>query len=231
MPAPAAARQPERSASGWFAAAAARRLLRLEQRALLPLVAGCYGRTGLYLRCDESVSAELAGNVLQRVLRLHARDGRWHGDVVCEPDALPLLRESVDLVVLLHAIECTALPRALLGEIERVLVPEGNVIVLALNPYSPWRLRWMGSGLHALGAGRCCALLREAGLEPSRLSRVGPVLPWMKQASRDPGGAWFSALGACRAAYLVQARKRRAGMTPLRPAAGQVSLDASVRAG
>jgi SAM-dependent methyltransferase len=233
MPAPAAARQPERSAPGWFSAASARHLLRLEQRHALPLIATCFGRTGLYLRCEESAPAELSGNMLQRVMCLFRAGRQLHGDLVCAEHELPLLRESVELVVLLHALEGASDPRLILGEVERVLAPEGSVIVLGLNPYSLWRARWLGTGLRSTGAGRCRGLLREAGLEAVRLTGVGPVLPWVRASDRRIADrdARFDPFAVWRASYLIHARKRRAGLTPLRARSGNVSFEPGIRAG
>ena len=49
--------------------------------------------------------------------------------------------ESLDLVVLPHSLELDADPHAALREVERVLVPEGKVVICCLNPASLWGLR------------------------------------------------------------------------------------------
>ena len=55
--------------------------------------------------------------------------------------ALPFPAASLDLVVLPHALELNADPHATLREVERVLVPEGRVVICGLNPASLWGLR------------------------------------------------------------------------------------------
>lgn len=221
MPSPAAARQPEHPGGRWFGLPLAQRLLREEQRQAIPLLTSCYGQTGLYARAFETAPAELSGNMLQSVLRLHREPTRLSGDLTCRDVELPLLRESVDLVYLLHALEGCADPLAWLTEIERVLAPEGNLMLVVLNPYSLWRLRWSASGLRAPGAGRCRAMLRDTGFEVMQLRGVGPMLPWLRDhrwiagpeaGERDLWSVW-------RAGYLIQARKRRRGLTPVRPRA------------
>ena len=66
---------------------------------------------------------------------------------------LPLASESVDLLVLPHLLETCDEPHALLREVERVLRPEGRVIVTGCNPISLWgfgfgncppRQQWIG---------------------------------------------------------------------------------------
>jgi SAM-dependent methyltransferase len=59
----------------------------------------------------------------------------------CEFDALPFEAASLDLVVLPHALELARDPHQTLREVERVLRPEGRVVILGLNPASSWGLR------------------------------------------------------------------------------------------
>jgi SAM-dependent methyltransferase len=63
----------------------------------------------------------------------------------CEFDALPFDGQSLDLLVLPHALELARDPHLALREVERVLRPEGRVVIVGLNPYSLWGLRqWLG---------------------------------------------------------------------------------------
>ena len=54
--------------------------------------------------------------------------------LVANPDSLPLVSDSVDVVVLPHGLEFTENPHAALREAERVLVGEGHLILTAFNP-------------------------------------------------------------------------------------------------
>ena len=232
MPAPAAARQSEAPGVGWFATALAQRLLRVEQHEAIPALTGCFGRHGLYLRCDATAPADLSGNLLQSVLHLHGAHGRLRGDLDCEESALPLQRESADLVYLLHVLESCADPHALMLEIERVLAPDGTLLLVVLNPYSLWRSRWAGSGARPWSFGACRALLRDTGLEVVRHCGLGPVLPWLREGAglslhagqRDPWSVW-------RAGYLVRARKHRPALTPIRPMPATVAFGSGMRTG
>lgn len=226
MPAPVAARQLEGPGARWFATPSARRLLHEEQRQAIPPLTACFGQAGLYVRGDAGAAAALSGNMMQHVHVLHRGANGLEGDWICRDDELPLLRESVDLVYLLHALEGSPAPAGLLGELERVLTPEGNLMLVMLNPYSLWRARWFGSGLAPIGAGRCRAALRSAGFEVMRYHGLGPILPWLgaqpwvslpSAGARDPFAVW-------RAGYLMQARKRRRTLTPVRSRPGSVTL-------
>jgi SAM-dependent methyltransferase len=59
----------------------------------------------------------------------------------CEFDALPFPDASIDLVVLPHSLELARDPHLTLREVERVLVPEGRVVIAGFNPASLWGLR------------------------------------------------------------------------------------------
>lgn len=232
MPAPLAARQSDAPGVGWFATPLGQRLIRAEQHEAIPLLTGCYGRHGVYLRCAEAAPAELSGNMLQSVLRLYGDGGRLRGDLDCEEPALPLQRESADLVYLLHMLESCADPHALMLEIERVLAPDGTLLMVVLNPYSLWRARWSGRGVRPWSFGACRALLRDAGLEVVRHCGLGPVLPWLREGAalplpatgRDPWAVW-------RAGYLVRARKQRPALTPVRPLPATVAFGSGMRTG
>ena len=66
----------------------------------------------------------------------------------CDFDALPFANHSLDLVVLPHALELARDPHLTLREVERVLVPEGRVVIIGFNPASLWGLR-QRAGPHA----------------------------------------------------------------------------------
>ncbi len=61
--------------------------------------------------------------------------------LLCDFAALPFPANSLDLVVLPHTLEMDADPHATLREVERVLVPEGRVVICCVNPASLWGLR------------------------------------------------------------------------------------------
>ncbi len=59
----------------------------------------------------------------------------------CAFDALPFDGQSLDLVVLPHTLELANDPHLALREVERVLVPEGRVVIVGFNPASLWGAR------------------------------------------------------------------------------------------
>ena len=61
--------------------------------------------------------------------------------VAADPLQLPVASQSLDLVALPHALESHLDPHALLREAERVLRPEGQVVISGFNNASLWGLR------------------------------------------------------------------------------------------
>ena len=100
---------------------------------------------------------------------------------------------------------------ALLAECARALVPGGRLHVLALNPLSPYRLRWLRSGLRVADTARLRRLLADVGLAPMPQAQgLGPQ--WKVRVRSEPhDGPGF------RAAYLQSAEKRTIPLTPVRP--------------
>jgi SAM-dependent methyltransferase len=152
----------------------------------------------------------------------------------CHFDALPFDAASLDLVILPHALELARDPHLALREVERVLVPEGRVIIVGFNPASLWgtrqrlgRLRrrlWRGSSgelflPHAgefVGYRRLRDWLRllsfevEAGrfgcyIPPLTSARWLARFAWMERA----GEHWWPVFGAL---YYIVAVKRVRGM-------------------
>ena len=144
-----------------------------------------------------------------RGLQLQVVDDGWDGPLRCALP-LPLANESVATVVIQHSAAVGRSGASLIEECARVLVPGGRLWLYVLNPLSPYRWRWRGSGLRAAEPMRWRRRLRAAGLQPDGMSEgLGPrwaieVAPELQQG---PG---------VRAAYLVRAEKRTIPLTPVR---------------
>jgi SAM-dependent methyltransferase len=142
---------------------------------------------------------------------------------------LPFATQSLDLVVLPHVLEFATEPHQVLREVERVLRPEGQVIISGFNPASLWGLRQgfgAVTGAHFLPEyaefitlHRLKDWLKLLSFEVNR-GHFGCYLPptrsekWMKRYAflEKVGERWWPYLGAV---YIVQAVKRVRGMTML----------------
>jgi SAM-dependent methyltransferase len=86
----------------------------------------------------------------------------------CDFDALPFDSQSLDLVVLPHALELARDPHLALREVDRVLVPEGRVVVVGFNPASLWGIRQ--------GLGRLRRRLASGGAHDLYLPNAGEFI-------------------------------------------------------
>lgn len=120
----------------WLNTAQGRYVMAWEQAALDAMVADIFGFNAL--QCGLPQLDFLRTNRIP--LRQKAcRSGP--ADTVCELGSLPFASHSTDLVVLPHVLEFSDDPHQILREVERVLIPEGQVIIVGFNPLSLWGLR------------------------------------------------------------------------------------------
>lgn len=151
--------------------------------------------------------------------------------VLSEFDALPFPAQSLDLVVLPHALELARDAHHTLSEVERVLVPEGRVVVIGFNPTSLWglgqRFGQLGSSLglgsqflppanSLIGYWRLRDWLKLLSFEidTGRFGCYRPALRSQKWLDRlawmdKTGDRWWPVLGAV---YMLVAVKRVRGM-------------------
>jgi SAM-dependent methyltransferase len=59
-------------------------------------------------------------------------------DLQAEPARLPFDGDSVDGVLLPHTLDFSADPHQVLREVERILIPEGKLLISGFNPWSLW---------------------------------------------------------------------------------------------
>ncbi|WP_125117604.1 methyltransferase domain-containing protein [Bordetella trematum] len=76
-------------------------------------------------------------------------EASWPARVLAQPEFLPFESGSVDLLVLPHLLECAQVPHRVLREAERVLMPEGRLVISGFNPWSLWGARNALPGMEA----------------------------------------------------------------------------------
>ena len=145
----------------WLQTPSGRYLLGWEQQYLDQVVADLFGFHALQLGLNQ-IDALRANRMPHRWIAtesLAGGDNRGFAAVSlhCSFDALPFDSQSLDLLVLPHGLEVTNDPHLALREVERVLVPEGRVVIVGFNPASLWGLR------QRLGSLRRRLLPRTAG--------------------------------------------------------------------
>lgn len=231
------------SLTEWFATPPGQYLLAWEQDRLDLAVADVFGFNAVQLGLPQ-LQALRANRMPHRWLALHEElpvDG-VAAALVTDAAALPFPAACLDLVVLPHTLEFSADPHHVLREVERVLVPEGRVVICGFNPASLWGLRQGRArlmerlGVHAMGASRLYLPESGAFIGPWRLrdwlrllgleiesENYGCYRPavrsdqWLQRnAWMDRAGArWWPIFGAV---YFAVAIKRVRGMRLLGPA-------------
>lgn len=144
------------------------------------------------------------------------------------PDELPIASDSVDAVLLPHTLEFSVDPHGVLREVERVLIPEGRVIILGFNPVSLWGLRRLLPGSRSrvpwcggfLAPFRVCDWLRLLGFDVEQQENLMFRPPWRRSlsprfsAAERFGSRYLPVFGG---GYAIRAVKRVSTLTPLRP--------------
>jgi SAM-dependent methyltransferase len=146
-----------------------------------------------------------------------------------DPVQLPLASQSIDLLALPHVLEFSAQPHAILREAERVLMPEGSVVISGFNPLSlwgaaralGWERRWYPGCGRYIGLLRLKDWLSLLGFELNG-GRFGCYAPpfsqgrWLERFGfmEKAGERWWP---ICGSVYVVRAVKRVAGMRLVTP--------------
>jgi len=214
----------------WFGRFPGQSLLAVEAHALRAVWPSLFGRTAAQLGSLGMVDLLEACNAPVRALvDLPDVPGPAVARINALPEFLPFDQRSVDLMLLPHTLEFAADPHQVLREVSRVLAPEGHVVILGFNPFSLWGLRrlltrrhrstpWNGNFLNLARIKDWLKLL-DFDLAQGRMLYYRP--PLMSVAGMErlrfldaAGNRWWPMAGAV---YLVVAKKRVLGMTPLRP--------------
>ena len=223
----------------WFQTPPGRYLLAWERAQFDSTVADIFGYHALQLGLPE-LDALRANRMPHRWLAT-ATSSAARPALMADFAALPFPANSLDLVLLPHALELNVDPHTVLREVERVLVPEGRVVISGFNPASLWGLRQRRAHFYrrfgagplflpeagdSIGYWRMRDWLRLLGFEVE-VGRFGCYRPavtsekwlqrfeWMDRA----GDRWWPILGAV---YFLVAVKRVRSMRlvgPVRKAA------------
>ena len=125
----------------WYKTSSGMRLLGLEKKLLSSILPTLYGYHLLQIAPAEFLPC------IKSSLILHCVNTQVH--IKADHIALPLLSESIDVVVLNHTFEDTNRPDApfmILNEAYRVLIPGGHIVITGLNFFNRWGMTMMMRG-------------------------------------------------------------------------------------
>ncbi|WP_461520710.1 class I SAM-dependent methyltransferase [Porticoccus sp.] len=220
----------QQSLDSWFHSAHGQFLLQRERQALEQLIPQPGAHRMLYLGASSCRLLPGDYNHLHSFCFSASSTSPGSASAVADFDALPLPSETVDTVLLHHALEFSEYPHEVLSEVSRVLTPCGQAIIVVLNPNS----------LFGLGKWPARLFLNQAALRHHSL-RYRRLLDWMRLLNLQPEKAvsgcysWPLGFGGSEdkpslieragqkirlpwgAFYIVRARKYTVRMTPLQP--------------
>ena len=141
---------------------------------------------------------------------------------------LPFDSASLDLVLIPHVLEFSDQPHQILREVERVLMPEGSLVISGFNPRSLWGMRralgskqcypWNG---HFISLPRIKDWLALLGFEVvgGRFAAYAPPFhktKWLERYAfmEAAGDRWWAVSGGV---YFLHAIKRVPGMRLIKP--------------
>ncbi|MDD5241168.1 MAG: methyltransferase domain-containing protein [Sulfuricella sp.] len=214
----------------WFQTSLGRYLVEHEQAYFDQVVADIFGFNALQI--------DFTHSDFLRTSRMQTRFGATQSlpvngeakvQLLAAPGCLPLASQSIDLLLLPHVLEFSGHPHQILREVERVLMPEGQVIISGFNPFSLWGLPrflsgrrqdypWCGNFISLLRIKDWLALLGFEVVAGRMCCYVPPLRSeqWLRRCRfMEPAGdRWWALAGGV---YFLQARKRVAGMHLIMP--------------
>lgn len=211
----------------WLDSPQGRYVLAWEQARVADMVTDVFGFNALQLGLPEL--DYLAGN---RIPFRQKAGETGPVDASCDLRQLPFAANSIDLVILPHVLEFYDDPHQILREVERVLIPDGQVVVTGFNPFSPWGLQrwlkrrtkgangfpWSGEYLSPLRVRDWLQLL-SFEVEPGNFGCYVPPCTsgaWLQRWHfiETAGGRWWPFAGGI---YILRAIKRVHGMRLVLP--------------
>lgn len=233
---------------GWLKSPAGIYVRQWEQACLDELTVDIFGYNAVQVGLPQidALAANRMPNKWQAATRLSNIDelaiaaGNKQIAVALDFAELPFASQSLDLVVLPHVLEFAAEPHQVLREVERVLIPEGQVIICGFNPASLWGARQVVRRItrspYLPVAGEFISMPRmkdwlkllNLGVTRSHFGCYAPpcrTTHWINRFAfmEKAGSRWWPYLGAV---YMVHAVKRVKGMTLIGPAWNKKSAKA-----
>jgi SAM-dependent methyltransferase len=211
------------SLNDWFSTPPGKYLMECEQAFFDHSVTDIFGFNALQLGLAEHDFLRASRMPLRAIV------GNETGvQVRLDMNELPFGCSSLDLVLLPHVLEFNAHPHQILREVERVLRPEGNVIISGFNPRSLWGARrilgsqtnfpWRGDFI-ALSRLKDWLALLGFDVVTGRFACYAPPLTnpnWLNRFNfMEPAGdRWWAVWGGV---YFLQAIKHVRGMNLIKP--------------
>ncbi|HVF63495.1 MAG TPA: class I SAM-dependent methyltransferase [Casimicrobiaceae bacterium] len=212
------------SLGDWFATPLGEYLLAREQDYFDQTVADIFGFHALQIGLPESPFLAQS-----RIPHRFSVDYDPPASVVADPHWLPFPENSIDLIVMPHALEFTDDPHQMLREAYRVIRPEGQIVIAGFNPFSLFGAkRYFGREQRPPWNGNFIALYRMKDwltllgfdVVGGRLECYAPPFArdvWLRRFGffEKAGDRWWPIAGGV---YFLRATKHVQGMRVITPA-------------
>ena len=216
------------SLRAWWAGALGRALVRAEAELLAEALEEVFGWELLQIGAWGAERELLAGARTRRQTLVAPGELAARADILARPAQLPIVSDAIDAALLPHTLEFATDPYAIVREVDRVLLADGQLLVLGFRPWSLWGLRALGTrsgyppGMRRiLSERRVREWLSLLGYEVVASVSYLYSTPWSRRFEPCQGNermlrrSLFNPLPA--GAYLLKARKRVFTLTPIRP--------------
>lgn len=220
--------EPAAAQLAWWSSPLGSALIAAESRLLGEALEDVFGWELLQIGAWGAARELLAGARTRHQAILATAGLSSGADILGRPTQLPIGSDSIDAVLLPHILEFATDPYAIVREADRVLVGEGQLLVLGFRPWSLWgvRARWSRSGFppglrRVLSERRIREWLVLLGYEVVSAQHYLFRGPWRGGLAAGEGVGRMLRRGLTYPlpanAYLLKARKRIYTMTPIRP--------------
>jgi len=222
--------EPVSSLDAWYRSTLGMELAQQEERCLERMLHDTFGYYLLQVGGGNCFPEVIRGSRIRQHILVPAIAVRQTlgAQAVASPNRLPIANDSVDVVVLPHTLEFADDAHQVLRETERVLIPEGRLVVIGFNALSMWgawrlvrrrqgKAPWCGKFLTPFRIGDWLSLL-GFDIEIQEMMMFRP--PWRRALLQQfsfldtMGRRFWPLLGGV---YAIRAVKRVSTLTPLRP--------------
>lgn len=213
----------------WFATDLGKLVLGQEREVIAAFAGNMFGYHLLEVGNFRDGLSYLEACAVQRKIQVGPEQGFGSQRLRAYPEQLPVATDSIDAVILPHTLDFALDPRQVLRESERVLIPQGQVIITGFNPFSIWGMRRLFPGArrripwkgHFISYPRLQDWLSLLGFDVERVATKIFRPPLQRESvmaklhSTESMGQRLWPWAA--AVYVVQAVKRVSTVTPVRP--------------
>lgn len=211
----------------WCRSSVGQRIVAMESAIVDKLLRRCLGYYFVHLGPWPAASRYQATPIKRQVVvDRHVRDSILPR-ITSNMTDLPIKSDTVDAIYCPHVLEFTDNPHDILRELERILVPEGYLIISCFSAWNFWNIwRSLPGRTHRMPPAHILSCrgiqdwLKLLGFDIIEVETVSAVEPAMGHAKRGWSRwpwliklrKWFSSAGG----FIIMAQKQQIALTPVK---------------